>query len=208
MRLTPRIGKSSLINALLDTEGLALTVSEVVYQLKLSTHCNQDASGKAVTAFPTEYRYRDEYQDRNFVIEAECLNESEIDENLQELLDEYRKPYISSASDLSPAEFEAAEDKSHVAKQILETAFGNTEASSNDERKQYQGFDLEAMKDESEGAYNRILCQLRRWGRELQWPEETEDGYWEAEADTADEVCELVRPFTDRGLWVFVKITR
>jgi hypothetical protein len=122
------------------------------------------------------------------------------------LLDEYRKPYLSSASELTPAEFQAAEDKSHAAKQVFETAFGATKTSC--ENSKYSRFDPEMMKDESEGAYDRILRQLRQWGRTLQWPKEMEDGHWEACATTVDEVCELVKPFTDRGLWVFVKITR
>ena len=94
---------------------------------ELALTLNKDASGKAVTAFPTEYRYRQEHQDSNFVIKAECLNEKEIDENLQELLDDYRRPYIRAANDLTPTDFEAAEHKFHAAKQILEAAFGNTE---------------------------------------------------------------------------------
>jgi hypothetical protein len=122
------------------------------------------------------------------------------------LLDEYRKPYLSSASELTPAEFQAAEDKSHAAKQVFETAFGTSKISS--ENSKHSRLDPEKMKDESEGAYDRILRQLRQWGRALQWPKEMGDGHWEAYANTVDEVCELVKPFTDRGLWVFVKITR
>ncbi len=105
-------------------------------------------------------------------------------------------------------EFQAAQDKSHAAKQVFETAFGTTKSSHFGEIKRYPGFDLEKMKDESEGAHDRILDQLREWGRALQWPKEMEDGYWEAKADTVEEVSELVKPFTDRGLWVFVRITR
>jgi hypothetical protein len=175
---------------------------------ELALILQKDASGKAVTAFPTEYRYRQEHQDSNFVIKAECFNESEIDENLQELLDDYRKPYIRAANDLTPTEFEAAENKSHAAKQILEAAFGTTELGFDEENNRQPAFDPETAKDESEGAYERILGQIRQWGRALQWPTDMQDGKWEARAETAEEVRELVEPFTQRGLWVFVRITR
>ena len=117
------------------------------------------------------------------------------------MLDDYRKPYIRAANELTPTEFEAAENKSHAAKQIFETAFGTTQSSQ-------PSFDPEAIKDESEGAYERILGQLRQWGRALQWPTGMVDGNWEASAETAEEVRELVGPFIQCGLWVFVRITR
>jgi hypothetical protein len=125
------------------------------------------------------------------------------------LLDDYRKPYLRSASGLTAGEFEAAEEKSHAAKQVFETSFGSMKTlSQSNSTTQYPCLDLETMKDESEGTYDNVLRQLRQWGRELQWPEDMESGYWVAKADTAEEVSELVKPFTDSGLWVFVSITR
>jgi hypothetical protein len=100
-----------------------------------------------------------------------------------------------------------AEKRSDAAKQVFETAFGKTRGSLSG-NKQEPMLDLEMMKDESAGAYEQILSNLRKWGRELQWPKEMADGYWEAYAETAEEVRELVEPFTGRGLWVFVRITR
>lgn len=125
------------------------------------------------------------------------------------MLDDYRKPYLRSVSELPEGEFEATEKKSHAAKQVFETAFDSIKTlSQGQSTTQYPCLDLETMKDESEGAYDDILLQLRQWGRELQWPEDMESGYWVAKADTAEEVSELVKPFMDRGLWVFVTITR
>ncbi|ERF68129.1 hypothetical protein EPUS_06941 [Endocarpon pusillum Z07020] len=191
-KLIQRTGKSSLINALLHTEGLALT----------------DVSGKAVTAFPTEYRYREEHQEAKFVIKAECFTDSELDDHIQELLDEYRQPYMASAKELSEVEYKMAEDKSHAAKQVFETVFGNTEMFFHDTGDHYSDLDLESMKDQSEGAYDRILPQLQHLSRTLKWPEDMADGLWEDKSATAVRVSELPQPWIDSGLWVFVKIAR
>ncbi|KAF7514202.1 hypothetical protein GJ744_004527 [Endocarpon pusillum] len=171
---------------------------------------SKDASGKAVTAFPTEYRYREEAQEAQFVIKAECFNDSEMDCHIQELLDEYRQPYMASANELPEAEYKVAEDKSHAAKQVFETVFGNTEMFFHDTGEHYNDLDLnlETMKDESEGAYDRILLQLQHLSRTLKWPEDMVDGIWEDKTATAERVSELLQPWIDSGLWVFVKIAR
>lgn len=106
------------------------------------------------------------------------------------------------------AEFEAAMDRSDAARDIFETAFGITETSPGGIRKGSPCLDLERMKDKTEGARDMVLVQLRQWACALQWPTEMENGHWEAKADTVEQVAELLRPFTDRGLWVFIKVTR
>lgn len=131
-----------------------------------------------------------------------------MDDHIRDLLDEYRKPYLNSAAELTQAEFEAAEDKSIAAKQVFESAFAITETSFHDQSEQYPGLDLKTMKEKSDADYDEILRRLRTLGRALPWPAEMENGFWKAEARTAGEVSEQLKPFIDRGLWVFVKIAR
>ena len=131
-----------------------------------------------------------------------------MDDHIQELLDDYRRPYMSNAGDLEEDEFKTAEYKSHTAQHIFETAFGNTEMFFHSTSEDRPELDLETMKDESDGAYDRILQQLQQLRLTLQWPEEMVNGLWEEKADTVDEVKELLKPFSELGLWVFVRITR
>lgn len=131
-----------------------------------------------------------------------------MDDHIQELLDDYRRPYMGNAGDLEDDEFKAAEDKSRTAQHIFETAFGNTEIFFHGTNEHHPDLDLETMKDESEGAYDRILQQLQQLRLTLRWPEEMVNGRWEQKADTVDDVKELLKPFSERGLWVFVNITR
>jgi hypothetical protein len=159
-----------------------------------------------VTAFPTEYRYREEHQEAQFMIKAECFNDDEMRFHIQELLDAYRTPYLPSASELTQAEFEVAEDKSVAAKQVFESAFAIPET--DDGSGKYPRLDLETMKEKSEAVYDEILQQLCKVGLALQWPTEMENGFWRAEASTANDVNQQLRPFINRGLWVFVKIAR
>ena len=138
----------------------------------------------------------------------ECLTGRELDEHIQELLDQYRKIFLSSASELTPTELEVAEDISFAAEQVFRTALGLTATSVQGASQPYPGLDLEAMKAEHEGAYDEILGQLLQLGHALSWPSGMKDGLWTAEAHKASEVNELLTPFIDQGLWVFVKITR
>lgn len=115
-----------------------------------------------------------------------------MDDHIQELLDEFRQPYMASAIELSEAEYKAAEEKCHAAKQVFETVFGNTEMFFHGAGEHYS--DLGTMKDESEGAYDRILLQLQHLSRTLKWPEDMADGLWEDEATTVEMVSELLQP--------------
>jgi len=161
-----------------------------------------------VTAFPTEYQSREKHQNANFMIKVACFNDEEMRIHIQELFDAYRAPHLPSAIELTQAELEAAEDKSVAAKQVFESAFAIRESTCGDASEQYPRLDLETMKEKSEVVYDETLRQLYQLGRGLQWPAEMEDGSWETDASTADEVNQKLKPFIDRGLWVFVKIVR
>ena len=146
-----------------------------------------------MTAFATEYRYQPSHDAPRFTLDACCLTEAEIEENLGELLEDFHKPYHIEQNQLTAEEFQAAEDRSEAAKTIFSTAFGR-----------FDGFRIEKVAY-VEGGYERAFECLTRWAHQLKWPSGTHNGRWEAAADTEGE-CQLkTEPFLSLGLWPFVR---
>ena len=140
-----------------------------------------------MTAFATEYRYQPAHDAPRFTITAYCLNQEEMEENLGELLDEFRKPYLIGQSELTAEEFRAAENRSEAARTIFLTAFGS-----------FDDFCIEEV-EHDEGGYQRAFECLKRWARQLKWPIDTHNGRWEASANT-EEVCKAkTEPFLSLG---------
>ena len=153
----------------------------------------QGSAGTAVTAFATEYRYQPAREAPKFTITAYCLNLEEIDENLRELLEDFRKPHLINRSDITADDLKAAEDRSEAAKTIFQTAFGN-----------FDDFSIEKVVCEEGGFENAFEC-LKTWARRLKWPSGTHNGKWEASANTEQKCQRKTAPFHNRGLWPFVK---
>lgn len=153
----------------------------------------QGSAGTAVTAFATEYRYQPAQEAPRFTVTAYCLNSEEIDENLRELLEDFRKPYLINRDELTAEEFRAAEDRSEAAKTIFQTAFVH-----------FDDFSIEKVKYEEGGFENAFEC-LKTWARQLKWPDSTYNGKWEASANTERECQRKTTPFLTLGLWPFVK---
>lgn len=153
----------------------------------------QGSDGTAVTAFATEYRYQPAHDAPKFTVAAYCLAAEEIDENLGELLEDFRKPYLISQNELTAEEFKGAEERSEAAKTIFETAFGR-----------FGDFRLEKLEYEP-GGYERAFECLKRWARQLNWPAGTHNGRWEASANTEARCQQKTEPFLNLGLWPFVK---
>jgi hypothetical protein len=146
-----------------------------------------------VTAFATEYRYQSAQNAPKFTVIAYCLNAEEIDENLGELLEDFRKPYLIARDELTTDEFKAAEDRSEVAETIFQTAFGR-----------FDDFDIEKVAY-GEGGYESAFRCLKQWARQLTWPTGTKNGQWEASANTEEKCQRKTEPFLSLGLWPFVK---
>jgi hypothetical protein len=153
----------------------------------------QGSAGTAVTAFATEYRYQPAQEAPKFTVTAYCLNSEEIDENLRELLEDFRKPHLINRSELTADEFKAAEDRSEAAKTIFRTAFGN-----------FDDFGIEKVAYEEGGFENAFEC-LKAWARQLKWPSGTHNGKWEASANTELKCQRKTAPLLNLGLWPFVK---
>jgi Dynamin family len=174
-------GKSSLINSLLDVDGLAIT-GEI---------------GSAVTAFPIEYAHKTREQTSDFTVTATFLTSEEINEHLGELLQDYRRPALAGLEELTPTEHEAAENRSETARNIFEAAFSSMDS-----------FDLKSLDYTGEEEHTKALSLLHSWAASLRWPPNLQDGKWQGVANTTSQCANLVNNFVDQGLWPFLKEMR
>ncbi|KAJ5086192.1 hypothetical protein N7532_010963 [Penicillium argentinense] len=103
-------GKSSVINSILNQRGLA----------------RSSGAGGACTSVPMEYRYVDEKHPRPYTIEAEFMDENEVNGLLEELLRSIRRASIPTDRSLVAeedwAEYEAIGKRSH---ETLEAIFSD-----------------------------------------------------------------------------------
>lgn len=103
-------GKSSVINSILNQRGLA----------------RSSGAGSACTSVPMEYRYVDEKHPRAYTIEAEFMDENEVNGLLEELLRNIRRASIPTERSLIAgenwAEYEAMGKRSH---ETLEAIFSD-----------------------------------------------------------------------------------
>ncbi|KAL8696199.1 MAG: hypothetical protein Q9224_002922 [Gallowayella concinna] len=177
-------GKSSLINSLLDHPDLA----------------HKGDHGSAVTSFVTEYHRRSPYHSAPFTIEVEYCNPEEIDEQLHELLVSYRELYqpgLEKELENNEQLYREIETKSGVAASTLESIFPK--------RPEVTPIHL---RDESEGAFERIYGELKRLAALIEWPSGAVNGKWEATASSASECHDKVAHFMEQGLWPLTNIVR
>ncbi|KAK2732662.1 hypothetical protein FQN57_002583 [Myotisia sp. PD_48] len=176
-------GKSSLINALLDEYGLAKTAG----------------NGRAVTSFVTEYRYpRDEHiSDR--ALEIEYLHGADLDQELIQLLADYREPFAPHCSrkDIPAEEYAELERKSDSAKISLTQAFS-----------MHVDWDIEKLKGFESDSYEQALTCLRRWARLIEWPEGVHEGRYSATAKDIQHQKILIDRCVSNSIWAFIKIVR
>ncbi|KAL2860560.1 hypothetical protein BJX68DRAFT_261492 [Aspergillus pseudodeflectus] len=132
------VGKSSLINSLLDCDGLART----------------SASGVACTSVVTEFRHIDETHRNPFTVEADFMNMTEMNDLLEELLRAYRMHHtIHEVSDREdPGERDRIRSLSARSWETLKSLFP-------DEADMTEQF----LSSEAPGAQERILGRLKEW---------------------------------------------
>jgi hypothetical protein len=147
----------------------------------------------------TEYRLRQPQHKANYTIEIDCMTETEIEEQVEELLWSYRQFHLCDldAKDFTADELRRFDEESKVAWDTLKAAFG-TKAELTEEY----------LRDSSDGAAERIQAQLKEWTKQLHWPAELKHGGWLGTADTAKECNNEARQFLTGSLWPFVKVIR
>ncbi|KAL8649989.1 MAG: hypothetical protein Q9226_005335 [Calogaya cf. arnoldii] len=177
-------GKSSLINSLLDIPDLA----------------HKGDHGSAVTSFVTEYHRRSSQQTAPFTIEVEYCNETEIDEQLYELLVSYRELYqpgLEKELENNESLYREIETKSTVAASTLQSIFPNRPEVA-----------PRQLKDQGKGVFERILRDLKRLASFIEWPSDAVNGRWTATATSSSECHEKVAYFMEKGLWPLTNIVR
>ena len=153
-----------------------------------------------MTSFVTEYHRRSYRHEAPFTIEVEYCNEAEINEQLHELLVSYRELYqpgIENELENNEQLYQEIEKKSTVAASTLQSIFpDHPEVTPNQ------------MKDQSEGAFERILQDLRRLASLIEWPKDAVNGRWTATAANASECHDKVAYFMRKGLWPLTNVVR
>ncbi|KAJ5726029.1 uncharacterized protein N7483_007386, partial [Penicillium malachiteum] len=132
------VGKSSLINSLLDQRGLSRSSSD----------------GAACTCVVTEFRHIDETHTGPFTIEAEFMSTGEMKELLEELLLSFREWFVPSARQ---------EIESEAARQECQRAAERAWETFRSLFKSQPGLTIGFLSDDQHGADETILHQLERW---------------------------------------------
>ncbi|KAK2743243.1 hypothetical protein FQN57_004932 [Myotisia sp. PD_48] len=173
-------GKSSLINALLDEEGIAKAAG----------------SGHAVTSYVTEYRYPRPEHGTGRALEVEYLHGLELDQELAQLLDDYRAPFSPSAlsSEVSADEMVELERNSEAARLSLEQSLSR-----------HADRDIELLKSDS---YEHALSCVKRWARMIEWPDDVSHGRYSATARDFPHLRQLLDTYVPDSLLAFVKTVR
>ncbi|GFG16305.1 hypothetical protein IFM61392_09436 [Aspergillus lentulus] len=185
------MGKSSLINSILDQEGLA----------------RSSGDGAACTTVVTEFRSVNEEHPHNYTIEADFMNNAEIRELLEELLANVRKYYTDAYREVrDAAEQEDIKVAARRAWDTLLSLFPNQPA-----------LDLDFLSRDGEDAVESIVTTLEEWamaGLDHR-PGGRDSLRYSAVARHADECMEQLdnlmadaREGDRPALWPFVKLIR
>ncbi|KAE8325321.1 hypothetical protein BDV39DRAFT_194466 [Aspergillus sergii] len=131
------VGKSRLINSLLDQEGLARSSSD----------------GAACTSVVTEFRHTDARHPDRYTIEVDYMNEDEVNELLEALVQSFRMYYTDFYREVTSIEDqERIRNQSTRAWSTLNSLFRNQPELTH-----------EFLSDQTDGALSGILEQLRDW---------------------------------------------
>jgi hypothetical protein len=147
----------------------------------------------------TEYRLRKYEHVARYTIEIDRMTETEIAEQLQELLWSYRQFYTCDLNDkdVTADERNKLEEQSKIAWDTLKEAFG------------HQHILTESyLKDTTDGAAERIRSKLEEWTHQLEWPAEAEVDGWLGSAEGPEECNMKTQQFLTGNLWPFIKVIR
>ncbi|KAF2114884.1 hypothetical protein BDV96DRAFT_576070 [Lophiotrema nucula] len=185
------VGKSSVINALLDQPHLA--------------HSSID--GKFSTSVITEYRFRPAHHDEPFGLEVDYLSSEEIKELIEELLRSFRACYIPAFQAI-----DGAEERQHI-KERSEKAWQTLHSMYRDQPIFTREFVLEHTSD----IKTPLVGILQRWTAKFlaARPGGLESRTWSATAFNTDECRDKLDAFTRNpldqstaALWPLVRVVR
>ena len=212
--LTELVGKSSVINSILDQGGLARSVSSLIYMVFVpwtSVDClsrdTQNGDGAACTTVVTEFRSIDEGHPNNYTVEADFMDNAEVRELLEELLSAVRKYYTGAFREVSePGEQENIRSAAGRAWNTLLSLFPDQPE-----------LGLDFVSQEGGDAVEPIITRLEEWAMAAQdsRPGGRNSLQYSVVANHADECMEqldsLMADSRDRNRpasWPFVKLIR
>ncbi|KAJ5703946.1 hypothetical protein N7493_011084 [Penicillium malachiteum] len=186
------VGKSSLINSLLDQRGMSCSSSD----------------GAACTCVVTEFRHTDDTHTGPYTVEAEFMTTMEITELLEELLLQFRAWFVPSARQEISSEAERKECQG--AAERAWTTFRSL-------FKSEPGLSMGFLSDDHDGADETILREMERWayaglthrpgGAQALDYSATANDVWECQK-LLDLLTADLQVNDHPPLWPFVKITR
>ena len=134
----------------------------------------------------------------NFTIEVEFASPEEINEQIHELLFNFRELYREGVKGESADDiYQEIEKHSEIAFNTLQSIFPNKPETEIGHLKGIEGATLEEIED-----------GLRRLAQGLQWPEGSVNGKWTSTAANAKECHDKVALFMENGLWPLTNIVR
>ncbi|OBT38703.1 hypothetical protein VE00_10646 [Pseudogymnoascus sp. WSF 3629] len=175
------VGKSSLINSLLNVQRLAKAV----------------ADGTACTSAATEYRKKRTSDPDVYNVEIECMNDGEIDGLLRQCVVDYRQYHLRDLDHpLANSEEEVLQKKAKVAWDTLMAAFGNTPGCT-EVRFQDQAISI-----------GYIHREVRAWKDSIQWPVGFNAPGVLIHSAVPEDCVSGIDAFLSGRIWPFVKVVR
>ncbi|OBT49128.1 hypothetical protein VE00_00035 [Pseudogymnoascus sp. WSF 3629] len=175
------VGKSSLINSLLNVQQLA----------------KAGADGTACTSAATEYRKKRMSDPDAYNVEIECMNDGEIEGLLRQCVVDYRQHHLPDLdSPLDSSEAEALKKKAKIAWDTLTAAFGNT-----------PGCTEERFRDQAIST-DYIQREVHAWKNGIRWPAGFNAPGVLIHSAIPEDCVTRIDTFLSGRIWPFVKVVR
>ncbi|KAF4625419.1 hypothetical protein G7Y89_g12745 [Cudoniella acicularis] len=177
------VGKSSLINSLLDREGLAKT----------------SGNGRATTSVVTEYRKKRDTDNVDYTVEIERLGNREMDDLLRQSVLDYRRYHLrdqSDAEESESAEVEQLRLKAKLAWDTLTAVFSDRDECT-EVRFQNAGIPTE-----------EITRMVLGWKDRIIWPAAFNASTAVLTVDNAPDCADRIEEIMGEWMWPFIKVAR
>ncbi|PGH26649.1 hypothetical protein AJ80_01594 [Polytolypa hystricis UAMH7299] len=176
------VGKSSLINSLLDVKSLAKT----------------GGNARACTSIVTEYRRKRASDSAAFTIEIDCLDNQEIEELLHQIIVDYRRYHARSSSSLQDEEGDELRQLRVKAQWAWDTLKAVFEDQCTEEA-YFKNPNIEI---------NELHRLVQGWKTTLDWPAEFNNRGATLTAVNPAECEAKIERYLKPWMWPFIKTTR
>ncbi|KAH8590098.1 hypothetical protein B0O99DRAFT_635601 [Bisporella sp. PMI_857] len=177
------VGKSSLINSLLDTENLAKTAG----------------TGSACTTIVTEYRKKRESDTAAYTVEIERIGNPEMEGLLQQSVLDYRRYHLLDRDDPEgpdKTEIEQLRVKAELAWNTLIAAFVDRDGCT------------EVLFQNTGISTDEITQMVLGWKNQIIWPAGLDSSAAILTADSAPDCADQIEKLLKKLMWPFIKVVR